>query len=97
MTARANYILERLRNAGMTVRAKGERIEVTPKKGLPDDLRALVREHKAELVQALAARPNREALPRNFRTEPPRRDELGLPDLAERRPQVIKGRRTWRR
>jgi virulence-associated protein VagC len=90
-------IIARLRNDGLGIRASGGRIVLTPKKQATPELRALVQAHKADLLEALARWPDGRVPVRDFRTEPPRRDELALPDLAERRPQVIKGRRTWRR
>jgi len=48
-------LLDTLRSAGLTVRADGERLAVSPRELLTDELRRLVREHKREILEALAA------------------------------------------
>jgi len=53
----AGAILARLKAAGLHLRAEGGNLAASPKSALTDDLRALMRAHKAELLQALQPAP----------------------------------------
>lgn len=46
-------LLGRLRSRGLEVRAEGTRLWLGPRAALTDEIRAHVREHKAELLTAL--------------------------------------------
>lgn len=46
-------VLDRLREAGVSVRAEGDKIIAHPKGAVTDDLRALMRAHKAALLDAI--------------------------------------------
>ena len=48
-------ILDRLTSLGLSLSADGEKLVVKPKSALTDDIRALIREHKPELMAALSA------------------------------------------
>lgn len=56
MTSAAE-ILGRLEAAGLQLRAEGGRLIARPKEAVTDDLRGLMRGHKAELLAELEARP----------------------------------------
>lgn len=45
--------LDTLRHAGLTVEAEGDRLLVRPRELINDDLRALIREHKPEIMALL--------------------------------------------
>ena len=51
----ASSLLAELRAAGFTLTAEGSRLRVAPADLLTDELRAGIREHRAELVRILAA------------------------------------------
>jgi hypothetical protein len=53
--ADAAAILDRLAKAGITVTANGDKLRLAPKRALTEDILALVRQHKPELLRALAA------------------------------------------
>jgi TubC N-terminal docking domain len=64
MTAAALDLLEAVSAAGGTVRLDGETLRLSAHEPLPDDLRARVRQHKAEIVALLAAaEPAHDAVP----------------------------------
>jgi hypothetical protein len=44
-------VLERIRQAGVSLRAEGDKIIASPKGAVTEELRALMRAHKAELLQ----------------------------------------------
>ena len=48
-------LLDRLTGLGLSLSADGEKLVVKPKSALTDDIRALIREHKPELMAALSA------------------------------------------
>lgn len=50
-------LLHALQSQGLRVWAKGDRLLVAPKERITDETRALIREHKAELLQALSTDP----------------------------------------
>lgn len=54
-------LLTRLQQMGLTLSAQGEKIRAEPKGALTDELRALIRDNKLELLQVLGAhQPPRE-------------------------------------
>jgi hypothetical protein len=53
--ADAAAILDRLAKAGITVTANGDKLRLAPKRALTEDILALVRQHKPELLRVLAA------------------------------------------
>jgi hypothetical protein len=59
---RAGVLLERVRAAGLTLEAAGDRLRISPGDRLPEDLRAGLVKHKAEVLAALAD-PRRPAPP----------------------------------
>ena len=74
MTALAIDLLQQVSEAGGTVRLEGDMLRLSAPEPLPDDLRARLRQHKAEIVALLsAAEPADDAAP-------DRRDH-GWPDL----------------
>ena len=50
-------LLEHLRAAGLTIKADGDRLTVTPRDRLTDDLRRAIREQKAALIAELGPAP----------------------------------------
>jgi hypothetical protein len=46
-------VLDRLQQAGVSLRAEGDKIVAHPKSAVTDDLRALMRAHKAGLLEAI--------------------------------------------
>ena len=55
MTALAIDLLREVSDAGGTVRLEGDTLRLLAPEPLPDDLRARLREHKAEIVALLSA------------------------------------------
>jgi TubC N-terminal docking domain len=53
----AAEILRELTRRGVTVRVEGETVKLRPKAALDDDLLARLRQHKAEILALIAARP----------------------------------------
>jgi hypothetical protein len=91
---RGDYIIQRLRNDGISLRADRGQVRLTPKECVKAEHRELVREHKAEILLALAAWPKGEARARNYILEPVRPDERALRQPP--RPVALTGR-SWRR
>jgi hypothetical protein len=54
---KAGAILARLEAAGLHLRADGGNLVVSPKEAVTDELRALMRSHKPELLAELQGRP----------------------------------------
>jgi hypothetical protein len=50
-------VLHRLRERGVHLRAQGETLVAAPRNALTDELRALIRNHKQTLLDALASEP----------------------------------------
>jgi hypothetical protein len=50
-------LLHTLRDQGFKLWTEGGRVMVAPKERITDEMRALIREHKAELLTALAVEP----------------------------------------
>jgi TubC N-terminal docking domain len=46
-------LLDRLRQHGLSVCRDGDRLQIGPRERLTDDLRAMIREHKAMLIAEL--------------------------------------------
>lgn len=88
---RGDYVIQRLRNDGISLRSDRGQIRLTPKGKVRPEHRELVRQHKADVLLALAAWPNGEANARNWATEPARPDEMALRPAV--RPHAITGRR----
>jgi hypothetical protein len=86
---KADYLIARLNNEGITVRAVGGRVELQPRHKVTEEMQSLVREHLAVLLAELARWPCSQAPARNFLLHPPRPDELGRE--AVRRPRVVPG------
>lgn len=89
-------VLEHLRAAGLTITADGDRLTVTPRDLLTDDLRSAIRENKAALLAALMPAPvsrpariiqgfSREAEPDLDHGEPWTAQEPDPQDLAHAR------------
>jgi TubC N-terminal docking domain len=57
MTALAIDVLREVSEAGGTVRLEGDMLRLSAPKPLPDELRARLRQHKAEVVALLSAEP----------------------------------------
>ena len=65
MTALAMDVLQEVSEAGGTVRLEGEMLRLWAPEPLPDELRARLHQHKAEIVALLsAAEPANDATPR---------------------------------
>lgn len=62
-------LLHALRVQGFKLWADGDRLLVAPKERITDETRALIREHKAELLAALDPIPDPTAEPRRQRAE----------------------------
>ena len=56
MTALAIDVLREVSEAGGTVRLEGDMLRLSAPEPLPDELRARLRQHKAEIVALLSAR-----------------------------------------
>jgi hypothetical protein len=54
---RADTLIESFSNRGFTVLAHGETIKVSPSSALTDEDRQAIRDHKAELLDALRSKP----------------------------------------
>ena len=68
MTALAMDVLQEVSEAGGTVRLEGEMLRLWAPEPLPDELRARLHQHKAEIVALLsAAEPANDAAPRSRR------------------------------
>ena len=83
MTALAIDLLQQVSEAGGTVRLEGDMLRLSAPEPLPDDLRARLRQHKAEIVALLsAAEPANDAAP-----SPVADDQVGqdLPRRGRRR------------
>lgn len=89
-------LLEHLRAIGLTIAADGDRLTVTPRDLLTEDLRSTIRENKAALLAALMPAPvsrparlvqgfSREADPDLDQGEPWTGQELDPQDLAHAR------------
>ena len=76
MTALAIDLLREVSEAGGTVRLEGDMLRLSAPEPLPDELRARLRQHKAEIVALLsAAEPANDAAPDG----PPMQSVAGLP------------------
>jgi hypothetical protein len=93
--SRGAYVVSLLRNAGVTSRTRNGKVQLQPKAKLTNELRALVKQHEAELIVELQRWPNAIAPARNYQAEPIRRDELAQPE--PRWPVAVVSRRPWRR
>ena len=66
MTALAIDVLQEVSEAGGTVRLEGDMLRLSAPEPLPDELRARLRQHKAEIVALLSAvKPANDAAPRS--------------------------------
>ena len=68
MTALAIDVLREVSEAGGTVRLEGDMLRLSAPEPLPDQLRARLRQHKAEIVALLSAvEPANDAAPESAR------------------------------
>jgi len=63
MTATAAELLRELQSRGVELAAAGDRLRFRPASAVPPDLRAVLAEHKRELLAALTPSPATEAEP----------------------------------
>jgi hypothetical protein len=63
MTAPAIDVLREVSEAGGTVRLEGDMLRLSAPEPLPDELRARLRQHKAEILALLSAEPAKDAPP----------------------------------
>jgi TubC N-terminal docking domain len=63
MSAAAIDLLRKVSDAGGTVRLEADMLRLSAPEPLPDELRARLREHKAEIVALLSAEPANDAAP----------------------------------
>ena len=89
-----DQIIQALRNAGVSVRADGKRLQLDPRAKVPDELVEHVRKQREAILAELENWPGKVAPARSWRAEPPRHDELARRTVQ---PQVVTGRRRWRR
>jgi hypothetical protein len=81
-------VLDRLHAAGLTLSANGDNLQAGPAELLDDELRNLIRERKAEILDALRARAELPAQPTSPAAAPPQPAPDLMPQLLAMRAEL---------